>query len=536
MRRWLAAAVARELRTARALFLLTAAGVALGVAAVLSIQLLNGSALGAFEGTVRAVSGDADLTVLGVAGHLPETVLPEVLETAGVAEATPLYRVEVALDGRPGPGLEVVGVDLLAPPRLPLALPAGGVAAALGTPGWVAVTPALAAEEGWRVGDQVPVTSGSRRVVLRIGALVDFQRAAPLASRRLAVMDLAQAQGLLGAPGRLHQIDVRAAPGAAVARLAERLALRLGERARVATPEQRTVEAAGLLAAFRLNLTALSLVSLLVGGFLVLAATRASLTRRREELGILRTVGATRGQVVRLVLGEAALLGLAGTAAGIPLGWAAARASVGAVSGTLRTVYLLEGIDRVALGPGLVALAVATGLGGALLGALLPALDASRRDPKALLSPITLTEGSARRAGGLAAGGLVALLATLLLEAALGGRWRPSGFVVALGVVTAVPLAAPLALRGTGRLPRPRRLGALHGVRTLSARLPATALAAGALAVAVSMLAGVTVMVSSFRETVAGWLDQTLHADVYVTTPSWRRARAEATLDPAVVA
>jgi putative ABC transport system permease protein len=536
MRPWLAGAVARELRSARALFLLSTGGVALGVAAVLSIQLLNGSALGAFEGTVRAVSGDADLTVLGVAGHLPETLLPEVLETAGVAEATPLYRVEVALEGRPGAGLEVVGVDLLAPPRLPLALPAGGAAAALGTPGWVAVTPSLAAEQGWRVGDEVPVTSGSRRAVLRVGALVDFQRAAPLASRRLAVMDLAQAQGLLGAPGRLHQIDVRAAPGTPVARLAARLAQRLGERARVATPEQRTVEAAGLLAAFRLNLTALSLVSLLVGGFLVLAATRASLTRRREELGILRTVGATRGQVVRLVLAEAALLGLAGTAAGVPLGWAAARASAGAVSGTLRTVYLLEGIDRVALGPGLVALAVATGLGGAVLGALLPALDASRRDPKALLSPITLTEGSARRAGWLAAGGLLALLAALLLEAALGGRWRPSGFVVALGVVTAVPLAAPLALRGSGRLPRPRRLGLLHGVRTLSARLPATALAAGALAVAVSMLTGVTVMVASFRETVAGWLDQTLHADVYVTTPSWRRARAEATLDPALVA
>jgi putative ABC transport system permease protein len=43
-------------------------------------------------------------------------------------------------------------------------------------------------------------------------------------------------------------------------------------------------------------------------------------------------------------------------------------------------------------------------------------------------------------------------------------------------------------------------------------------------------------MVASFRDTVAGWLDQTLRADVYVTSPSWRRARAEATLDPALVA
>jgi putative ABC transport system permease protein len=535
VRRYLAGAVVKEFRAARALLLLAVGGVALGVAAVLSIQLLNGSALGAFQGTVRAVSGEAVLTVLGVAGHLPEALLPEVLETPGVRAAVPLYRVEVALEGRPG-ALEVVGVDLLAPLQLPWAQPQGGLADALGLPGWVAVTPGYAAEQGWRVGDAVAVTSGSRRVVLRIGALVDFQRLAPLASRRLAVMDLAQAQGLLGAPGRLHQIDVLAAPGVAVSDLSTRLSARLGERARLASPEQRTVEAAGLLAAFRLNLTALSLVSLLVGGFLVHAATRASLTRRREELGILRAVGATRGQVVRLVLAEAGLLGLAGTAAGVPLGWLAARASVDAVSGTLRTVYLLEGIDEVRLTPSLLLLAVATGLGGALLGAVVPALDAARRDPKALLAPITLSGASERSAPGLALGGLAALAAAALLQLALGARWRPSGFVLALGILAAVPLSAPLALRSLSRLARPRRLGALHGFRTLSARLPATALAAGALAVAVSMLAGVTVMVGSFRETVTGWLDQTLRADVYVTTPSWRRARAEATLDPALVA
>jgi putative ABC transport system permease protein len=399
----------------------------------------------------------------------------------------------------------------------------------------VAVTPALAGERGWRVGDEVTVSSGSRRAVLRVGALVDFRRLAPLASRRLAVMDLAQAQGLLGARGRLHQVDVRAAPGLPAEALAERLSARLGERARVATPEQRAVEAEGLLAAFRLNLTALSLVSLLVGGFLVQGATRASLTRRREELGVLRAVGATRAQVVRLVLAEAAALGLAGTALGLPLGWLAARSATGAVSGTLRTVYLLEGLEGVAVTPGLAALAAAVGVGGALLGALLPALDASRRDPRALLAAVTLTDRSRAAAPALLAAGAAAVAAAGLLVAWRGPAWRPGGFVLAFALLAAVPLAAPALLGACGRLPRPRRLGPLHGARTLSARLPATAVAAGALAVAVAMLVGVTTMVASFRATVAGWLDQTLAADVYVSTPSWRRARAEATIDPALV-
>ena len=70
----------------------------------------------------------------------------------------------------------------------------------------------------------------------------------------------------------------------------------------VLTPEQREQRAEGLLAAFRLNLTALSLISLFVGLFLVFASTQASLVRRRIEFGVLRSMGATRRQVLGLML------------------------------------------------------------------------------------------------------------------------------------------------------------------------------------------------------------------------------------------
>jgi len=535
VRRYLLRAAAKEIRAGRLLFALAVAGVALGVGSVLSIQLLNQGALGAFAGTVRAVSGDADLTVLGWAGALDEALLADVVAERGVRDAAPLWRAEAALDGRPGDGLELVGADLVSAARTPWALPAGRLGDALATPGWVAVTPELAREMGWREGSRIGVSLGTRRATLTVGALVDLRRIAPLSSRRLAVMDLAQAQGLLGARGRIHQIDVRAREGVSVAELSERLVARLGERARVATPEQRTVEAAGLLAAFRLNLTALSLVSVLVGGFLVHASVRASLARRREELGVLRAVGATRAQVLGLVLAEAAVLGAAGTALGIPLGWLAARANLAAVSGTLRTVYLLEGIDRVRLGTGLVVLALAVGVGGALAGAALPALDASREDPRALLSPLGVEERSRANAGRLLAAGAAALGLAAALRVATAGL-AASAFALAVGILVAVPLAAPAALAGLGRLARPRRLGARWGMRTLGLRPSGASVAAGALAVAVAMLVGVTVMVGSFRGSVERWLDATLGADVYVTTPSWRRARSEATLAPEVVA
>lgn len=534
MIRYLLRAAGKEVRSERALLALAVAGVALGVGSVLSIQLLNQGALGAFAGTVRAVSGDADLSVLGWAGGLDERLVPEVLAVAGVRSAAPLWRADAALEGEEGQGLDLVGADLLGSARGEWTPGPGRLADALGTPGWVAVTPELAQEKGWREGTRLEVSLGSRRATLTVGAVLDLRRAAPLASRRLALMDLAQAQGLLGTAGRIHQIDVVARDGVDAATLAARLGERLGERARVATPEQRTVEAEGLLAAFRLNLTALSLVSVLVGGFLVHASVRASLARRREELGVLRVVGATRAQVLGLVLAEAAALGAAGTALGVPLGWLAARANLAAVSGTIRNLYLLGGIEQVTLGPGVLLLAVATGVGGALAGAVLPALQASREDPRALLSTLEVEERSRAGAGRLLAAGLAALAATLAVRAA-SRDVAASGFAVALGVLAAVPLAAPALLALLGRGGRPRRLGARWGVRTLAARPSGAAVAAGALAVAVSMLVGVTVMVGSFRGSVERWLDATLGADVYVTTPSWRRARSEATLAPEVV-
>jgi putative ABC transport system permease protein len=528
-------AVGAELQSGRGLLLLSVLGVALGVGSVLSIRILDQGALGAFEGTVRAVSGDAALTVVGTGPSFPEDLYPAILAEPGVAAAVPSTRTQAAVEGGPPLFLEVIGVDLLAPVRLPLQADRAAAAAALGSPGWIALTPELAAERGWKVGDAVPVSAGGRRCTLRIGALVDFRRFSPLASKRLGVMDIAEAQAALGPAGRLHQVDLFLAPGASAPDVALRLESRLGPAVRVTTPEQRVAEASGLLAAFRMNLTALSLISLFVGGFLVYGSTQAALVRRREELGILRSLGATRGQVLSLLLGEAVLLGAAGTALGIPLGWLGARLELRSVSATVQNVYLLEGIDRVALTPALLGLAVALGVAGALLGAFLPALDLARRDPRALLASLTLEERASRSAGPLFAAALAAPALAALAYVALGPGRPWSGFLVALGILVSLPLAAPLLILRLGRAGRPRGFSFGWGARTLSLHLQSSAVAVGALAVAVAMLTGITVMVTSFRGTVIEWLDGTLHADLYVSTPTWSRARGEATLSPTVL-
>jgi len=547
MGRLLLRALAVHLCAGRSLFLLTVFGVALGVAAVLAIQIINRNALAAFEGGMAAVSGDADLTVFGRAPSLPDSLLPVALAQQGVEAAWPLVRLpaavidtESSLQSRAGFSkmdalfLDVVGVDLFTPVSIPWDGDPGDIADALAVPGWAAFTPSLARQQGWQIGDKVRVWVGSREIALTVGALVDFQELTPLASPKLVVVDIAQAQSMLGQRAAIHQIDVRLRDGVNASVASEQLQTALGSGARVVTPEQRRTQTQGLLSAFRLNLTALSLISLVVGLFLVYSATQASLVRRRSEFGTLRSLGATRGQILTLILSEVALLGALGVLVGLPLGYWAAQANISVVSTALTNLYLLEEISSLRVPPSLIGIAAAIGIGGALVGALAPAIDMSRRDTRALLSAFTLHERIHSLAPKFGLLGLGILGAAGVWFAAGGHRWQHAGFVLAVALLAGVPLLTPWTIRFLTRPLRVRGFGPVYSLKSLGTRLQSSAFAVAALGVAVTMLVGITVMVGSFRDTLTVWIETTVQADVYVSPAAWRGPGEEAFLDEAL--
>ncbi len=536
MIRYLKATVLARLKTGKALFLLTAFGVVLGVAAVLSIQIINRNALAAFRGGLDAVSGEADLSVLGAAETYPESLYVNVLADSGVQTAWPAYRVTVAVSGPEPVFLDLVGADLFLTTGLPIDSGFGDIGDPLRVPGWVALTPTFAESNGLQLGGTFFASLGSRRVQLRVGALVDFQAVAPLASSKLAVMDIAQAQALFGSPGAINLIDIRLRYGQDVGAARARLEEALGPGVEVLTPTQREQRASDLLGAFRLNLTALSLISLFVGLFLVYSSTQASLVRRRTEFGLLRSLGATRGQVLTIILFEVGLLGAVGVAAGLPLGYWVAAANVEAVSATISNLYLLNEIETLHLPLSLYVLATLIGIGGALIAALQPALEMSRRDPSSLLSPFTLHERLESAAVPLFVSGALLLAVAGLWYVLLGHSWRPAGFALAVCLMLGLSLLTPLVVRMIAVPVRVSRLGFAYSLKTLGARLQTTAVAVAALAVAVSMLVGITLMVGSFRRTVDVWIGTTVRADVYITSESWSRSGRAAALDHSLVA
>ena len=146
-------------------------------------------------------------------------------------------------------------------------------------------------------------------------------------------------------------------------------------------------------------------------------------------------------------------------------------------------------------------LGIVIGVGGAVVGALLPALDVARRDTRALLSAFTLHE----TVGSLAPR-LFALGAALPLTAAVwyglhGRHWQHAGFVLAVVLLLTLPLLTPLLVRELCARVRVRGFGLGYSLKGLGVRLQTTSVAVASLAVAVSMLIGITLMIGSFRQT-----------------------------------
>ena len=157
------AVAARAPRRARALPRSRSPASRSASASVLSIQILNQGALGAFAGTVRAVSGEADLSCSGWAGALDESLLDDVLATPGVAAAVPLWRAEAVVDGRPGASLEIVGADLLRRRCAPVAAPRGRPRRRARAPGLGGPHARARGGDGLARGQSDPVSLGSRR-------------------------------------------------------------------------------------------------------------------------------------------------------------------------------------------------------------------------------------------------------------------------------------------------------------------------------------------------------------------------------------
>jgi putative ABC transport system permease protein len=527
--------VLRHLRRHPLLAALNILSVALGVAVYLATQIANHSANRAFAATVDMVAGKAELQITAPAGKLPETVLPMAATAAGISAATPLVRGLVTLPDFPGEYLEIFGIDIFtnAPFRTfdPADFNAGtfDLQRWLGGPGAIAVTEEFVASHHLKSGDKIRARLNAADRALEVGFIL---RSEGVVDSHFAAMDIGWAQELFGRRGELSAIQLRLTNPRDREKVVAEIRKFLPKDATVAAPAQRAEEVDKMLGGFELNLAAMSLLSLVVGMFLIYNTVSASVARRRREIGILRSLGVTRREVRALFLGEAVVLGAIGASLGLAGGLLLAQLLVGAVAETISSLYVLVNVKQLALDPWTFVIAWTTGLASVVASASLPAHAAAQLEPVRALRGGKVLEKSVSLSPAWLGTGLFAILlagAFSFLAVSTGPPWL--GFAAAFFVLAGFSFLVPWSVthfsagagkffRALGHFRRKATLEAELGAANLSRALLRNSITISALAAAVAMTVGVSVMVFSFRKTVETWINHTLSADLFVAPAS----------------
>jgi putative ABC transport system permease protein len=337
------------------------------------------------------------------------------------------------------------------------------------------------------------------------------------AEPRLAAMDIGWAQEWLELQGQLTSIQILLEPNAKPGDVSERLRAILPPHLEVAEPASRNDEMKIMLAAFHLNLTAMSLVSVIVGMFLIYNSVAAAVVRRQQQIAILRACGTSRLEVRCLFLAEAVTEAILGSALGILFApWLAGLVSI-PIAGTISSLYELTSVNTLTLTPLQILSGFGVGIFAALIAAWLPASEATRVEPALILHPGASLRVFAPRRLARLVGACVSLLAAAAAGfASLNGGHKFLGFVSAGLVIAGFSLLAPWFAGCVAYFARPLGLAGRMASDHLMRSLHRNAMTIAALAAAVAMAVAVTVMIHSFRSSVQRWIDRTLTADLYI--------------------
>ncbi len=511
-------------------------GIGVGVAVIVAVDLANASARKAFLLSMDTITGAATHQVIGGPRGLDENVYTELRVTHGMRAIAPVVEGTITVDGA---SLSLLGIDLFAERQIRNFT--GEMRAQnsddpntkslfvgfLIEPGVVTTSEQTATELGLAVGDAFELIADGR--VRPAELLAVFPGDGRGSLDRLLVTDIATAQEWLGQAGRLTRIDVRIEDEAAF----DALRTALPDGLQVLSAAGRTRATAEMSQAFMTNLTAMSLLALLVGLFLIFNSVNFSVLQRRALIGVLRALGLTRRQLLVMILVEVSVIGTLAAVLGVALGIVLGEQLLDLVSRSINDLYFRVNVTSVSVDPFSIVKGLVAGVGAALVAAAVPAIEATSYAPRLALTRSALERRTRDALPVVTLTGLATIVAAAVLIL-VSGTDLVAGLTAVFLLIVGFALCVPLFVRVASTLTAPfaNTLGgtsARMAVVGIASGLSRTGVAVVALAVAVSATIGVSIMVDSFRGSVSAWLKQTLQADVYAGVQ-------RGALDPALAA
>ena len=537
---------------------------ALGIAVFFSIRLANRAAVASFQNFTELIAEESDWILTARSGALDESMLPAIREKLGLRAVNILPVVE-ATAARPrqstneGIGsretLQIIGVDLMAvrnSAKAETQLKAWReqdkpASQAVDTRFWdrftktnaVLLSSTMAIRDGLTNGSTFSVLINDLPVQLLVNGIIPNVPGKPSAPAHLLIMDLPALQRATGRMGQIDRIEFLSEPGSGYAAsrsaVKEILTAMAGDRFVVRSPSDRRATGEVMTRAFRLNLTILSLIALVVGLYLILQALDGAVVRRREEIAILRSLGVYGWEIRRAWICEALMLGFVGGMLGLVLGWMGAQISVRIVGRTVNALYYATSVDHAALQWTEAGLALLIAMGSSLIAGWLPAREASTTPPAQVLvrhARAPESPGVWRNPWlGLVLFGVACSLILLPpIRLSSGGRFPLGGYASAFFAILGGGILVGTMVSALARTFRiwsshslPLQLAVSHLIQPSGRHR----LACAGLFCAIAMTASMAILVGSFDQTMRGWIERTFQADLYISSDGAQSASSQ---------
>jgi putative ABC transport system permease protein len=522
--------------------LLCVIGVALGVAVVVAIDAAVNACVQSFSGAVDSLAERSTHSIFAETGLVTDEQYIALLKQKLTVPLAPMIdRGVLAASPNHDPILaRLIGVDVFSEralrsfTQMQSSLDTKTFNQFLTEPGQVVLVAALADSLHVTTGSTITLTVDNKRIDVHVVGVVSPTGVAASQLSDVMIADLATAQELTGALGKLDRIDTVLKSD----RDANDLTAALPAGLVLRSTQQQSQSLAQLIGSYRLNLGALSLMASFVAVFIVYNAMLISVQQRAVSLGILRCLGASQWQLGGIYFSESILFAVVGGVLGVVGGWGLSRILVGYIGTTINDLYAAVRPLPVQLDAAMWAKGLGVSLGSCLIGALVPLLRAARTPP------VTAFRGSERQRSATKKSALLAGAGALLVALAYVAWLAPgdspiAGFVMALLIAMGFALVCPwitqlacAVIAKTGRLFQ--LIWLQMSAATVSRSLGITSVAVAATMLSMSMNIGIRTMVSSFRSSLDSWMGRRFAADIFVAPELLVNHKIDATLDPKV--
>jgi putative ABC transport system permease protein len=508
----------------------------MGVAIVVSIDIANHSSGKAFNLSMNAVAGKSTHQIIGTSEGIPDSVYYNLRVKEGFKDIAPVIESYVSIPDSGKKIFKLLGVDLFAERPFRDYLSGTGTSIDgelkefLTGPNSVVLSNGSLAELKMKVGDSLKVFIGGKERTLYISGKITEDERNTSSLENLFICDIATAQELTGKINRIDYIDVIAGTDAEEKRL--RNILPDGYDLQKSGSRSETAEQ--MLEAFNINLQSLSLLALIVGLFLIYNTMTFSVVRRKVLIGTLRSIGVTSNEITSMVIREALIIGIIGTAAGFLAAYFISKYLLIFISQTINDLYYVVSVREVYISPVIIAKGIALGIFATLLSAIKPAREASAVHPRSAMMRSEQESSLLKKVPVMSIAGIATIIAGILILLIPTKNIWLSYFGI-LPIIIGFALLTPSIIILVEKILSPvfKSLFGITGKiasRSIVQNISRTYVAIAALSLAVAATVGVGTMISSFRNTVIDWLESRLNADIFISAPSLVSRRNDAVL------